>query len=411
MAGKSAVLARLGLLLFVALALAGQARAQRYLPDGPNVPLVTLNEDQRGAAGLPPLNVPPPNGWDQESIWNMRIVGFNDNQGRASSDDGWIENQNGRYILYAADSPGTAYNPLTRQVEPNGTSLIDVTDPAHPIFLHHIPAPSGGGSTHVAVCGSDTLHNTTGSHWYLLRHDGSTDQEVWDVTDPTNPVQIATIIGNLTANHHDWWECDTGIAYVIAQTATDGWHETGSKQHVYIYDLSNPANPKFIRQFGLVGQQPVHLPLPGGATATASGIGAPTAPAAASVPAVPSAAASTGTTCPGRPATTRYVALVGHNTAADTAELVLRPGHYVCGDPSNPDAATFVQTGAPETLPIRDDARITATTPVTSNTTSQSITTGRLIDWVSTHPGVLAVFTYQTNQQGQITKLDEIYNG
>jgi hypothetical protein len=256
MAGKSAVLARLGLLLFVALAMSGQARAQHYLPDGPNVPLVTLNESQSGAAGLPPLKVPAPNGWDQESIWNMKVVGFNDNQGRASSDDGWIEDQNGRYILYVADSPGTAYNPLTGQVEPNGTSLIDVTNPAHPIFLHHIPAPSGGGSTHVAVCGSDTLHNTTGSHWYLLRHDGSTDQEVWDVTDPTNPVQIATIIGNLTANHHDWWECDTGIAYVIAQTATDGWHETGSMQHVYIYDLSNPANPKFIRQFGLVGQQP-----------------------------------------------------------------------------------------------------------------------------------------------------------
>ncbi len=257
MAGKFAVLARgLGLSLFVALAMAGQAWTQNYLPDGPNVPLVTLNEGQSGAAGLPPLHVPPPNGWDQESIWNMRVVGFNDNQGRASSDDGWIENENGRYILYAANSPGKAYNPLTGQMEPNGTSIIDVTNPAHPIFLHHIPAPSGGGSTHVAVCGSDTLHNTTGFHWYLLRHDGSTDQEVWDVTDPTTPVQIATIVGNLTANHHDWWECDTGIAYVIAQTATDGWHETGSKQHVYIYDLSNPANPKFIRQFGLVGQQP-----------------------------------------------------------------------------------------------------------------------------------------------------------
>jgi hypothetical protein len=234
----------------------GVAWAQGYLPDGPNVPVVTLDEDQSGAAGLPPLAVPPPKAWDQESIWNMKVVGFQDNQGRASSDDGWIENQNGRYILYMADSPGSAFNPLTGKTEKNGTSLIDVTDPTHPVFVHHIPAESGGGATHVAVCGGNTLPHAEKNHWYLLRHDGGTNQEVWDVTDPSAPVRISVVIGGLSETHHDWWECDTGIAYTISQTKTDGWHETGSKQHVYIYDLSNPAKPVFIRQFGLVGQQP-----------------------------------------------------------------------------------------------------------------------------------------------------------
>jgi hypothetical protein len=235
---------------------AGCAAAQRYIPDGPDVPVVTLNEDQSGAVGLPPLPVPPPKGWDQESIWNMKVVGFEDNQGRPSSDDGWIENQNGRYILYMADSPGHAFNPLTGKEENNGTSLIDVTDPARPVFIHHIPAPSGGGSTHVAVCGGNTLPHAQKNHWYLLRHDGSTNQEVWDVSDPAKPFRLTILISGLIANHHDWWECDTGIAYTISQTKTDGWHETGSHQHVYIYDLSNPAKPVFIRQFGLVGQQP-----------------------------------------------------------------------------------------------------------------------------------------------------------
>ncbi len=88
--------------------LSAAASAQGYLPDGPNVPVITLNESQEGAAGLPPLPVPAPNGWNQESIWNMKVVGFNDNQGRPSSDDGWIENQNGRYILYMTDSGGSA---------------------------------------------------------------------------------------------------------------------------------------------------------------------------------------------------------------------------------------------------------------------------------------------------------------
>jgi hypothetical protein len=250
--GLSLVVACAGLMF----GLRGGAAAQGYIPDGPNVPVVIVNEDQGGAADLPPLRIPPPNGWDQESIWNMKVVGFQDNQGRPSSDDGWIENQNGRYILYMANSPGAGPNPLTGKVENNGTSLIDVTDPAKPVFLHHIPTVSRGGATHVAVCGGNTLPHAQKNHWYLLRHDGSTNQEVWDVTNPAAPVRLTVVISGLIGTHHDWWECDTGIAYTISQTKTDGWRETGSHQHVYIYDLSNPASPVFIRQFGLVGQQP-----------------------------------------------------------------------------------------------------------------------------------------------------------
>ncbi len=257
----------LGLALFAGLsglvfAASGVASAQGYLPDGPNVPVITLNEGPEGAAGLPPLPVPPPHGWNQQSIWNMKVVGFNDNQGRPSSDDGWIENENGRYILYMTDSGGSAYNPLTHQVEPNGTSLIDVTYPNNPVFLHHIASTTGSAS-HVAVCGSNILNTATPSpglppnKWYMLRHDGSIDQEMWDVTNPSAPVLMEKILTGLNFTHHDWWECDTGIAYLIAGSASDGWK---SGQHVYIYNLSNPANPVFIRQWGLVGQQPTASP-------------------------------------------------------------------------------------------------------------------------------------------------------
>ncbi len=182
----------------------------------------------------------------------MKVVGFNDNQGRPSSDDGWIENQNGRYILYMTDSGGSAYNPQTGNVEPNGTSLIDVTRPDHPVFLHHI-ASTQGSSSHVAVCGGNTLPHGTPGKWYMLRHDGSINQEIWDVTDPTHPFRLQIILSGLNFTHHDWWECDTGIAYTVFQSAADGWH---SNQHVYIWNLSNPASPIFIRQWGLPGQQP-----------------------------------------------------------------------------------------------------------------------------------------------------------
>jgi hypothetical protein len=64
------------------------------------------------------------------------------------------------------------------------------------------------------------------------------------------------VLGNLSNTHKSWWECDTGIAYLVAGSKTDGWQQTPSTQHIYIYDLSNPAKPVFIRQFGLAGQQP-----------------------------------------------------------------------------------------------------------------------------------------------------------
>ncbi len=291
-----------GLLFSVAIGLSSQAWAQYngpstfgrhpgpYLPDGPYVPTITPTLGNEGAAGLPPDIPPPPKGFDQQSIWNMQVVGFSDNQGRASSDDGWIEDQNGRYIAYIANSPGSAYNPLTGQTESNGTSLIDVTNPANPVYLDHIPSifpvtnTAGSGATHVAVCGGNTLAGDLyPNHWFMVRHSGSLNQEIWDVTNPRAPFLISILLGGpsmqttaqgqsvtnvgasltsnqfLTANHHIWWECDTGIAYMIAQSDSDGfpvWNESGSKQHIYIFDLHDPHNPVFIREWGLVGQQP-----------------------------------------------------------------------------------------------------------------------------------------------------------
>lgn len=123
---------------------------------------------------------------DQESIWNMKVVGFNDNQGRPSSDDGWIETQNGRYIVYMTSSGGNMLNPLTGQVDNSGTSLIDATDPRHPVYLANVASRTTGGAAHVAVCGGNTLPGGQKNHWYMLRHDGSTN---WEVEAGTRPIQ------------------------------------------------------------------------------------------------------------------------------------------------------------------------------------------------------------------------------
>ena len=74
--------------------------------------------------------------------------------------------------------------------------------------------------------------------------------EVWDVSDPAKPPKAATVVTGLTSTHKNWWECDTGIAYLISgdlakaeplQVGASGWR-TG--RMTKIYDLSDPAKPR-----------------------------------------------------------------------------------------------------------------------------------------------------------------------
>jgi len=63
---------------------------------------------------------------------------------------------------------------------------------------------------------------------------------------------LTKVISGLTTTHKNWWECDTGIAYLVSYRKDEGWRSRGVK----IYDLSDPAKPRYIRDFGLVGQEP-----------------------------------------------------------------------------------------------------------------------------------------------------------
>ena len=55
----------------------------------------------------------------------------------------------------------------------------------------------------------------------------------------------------LKDTHKSWWECDTGIAYLVS--GVEGWRV---RRMTEVFDLSDPAKPVKIRDFGLVGQQP-----------------------------------------------------------------------------------------------------------------------------------------------------------
>ncbi len=189
---------------------------------------------------------------------NMRLVGYNDLQARSAYQP-TIHKQGNRYIAYVGHHGGTPdvpkpVNKLTGQPEFNGTSILDVTDPANPKYLRHIPGLEGhyedGGAQMVRACDGKDLPKGDPAKVYLLRVFGGRAHEVWDVTDPANP-SILTRINGLKDTHKNWWECDTGIAFLVS--GIEGWRPRRMTQ---VYDLSDPSKPVHIRDFGLPGQQP-----------------------------------------------------------------------------------------------------------------------------------------------------------
>ena len=190
---------------------------------------------------------------------NMRLVGYNDLQGRSAYQP-TIHHQGDRWIAYIGHHGGTdeipdPVNPLTGKAEPNGTSIVDVTDPAHPKYLKHIPGQEGkyegGGAQMVRVCDGKTLPKADPNAVYLLRAVGSEGHEIWNVADPANPALVAHIGEGLKDTHKNFWECDTGIAYLVS-----GAPDWRTRRMTQVYDLSDPAHPVKVRDFGLVGQEP-----------------------------------------------------------------------------------------------------------------------------------------------------------
>ena len=206
---------------------------------------------------IQPATAQPKIGDPPEAL-NMRLVGTNDLQARSAYQP-TIHHQGDRWIAYIGHHGGTdaipnPVNPMTGVAEPNGTSIVDVTDPAHPRYLVHIPGQPGtyesGGAQMVRVCDGKTLPKGDPNAVYMLRTFGSEAHEIWNVADPEHPVLLRRLDG-LKDTHKSWWECDTGIAYLVS-----GAPDWRVRRMTQVYDLSDPANPVKIRDFGLPGQEP-----------------------------------------------------------------------------------------------------------------------------------------------------------
>ena len=204
------------------------------------------------AAGL--ASSTPAAAQDRAEASNMALVGHSDLQARTAYMP-TIKQQGKRWIAYVGHHGDRKVNPQNNQLEHNGTSIIDVTDPKNPRYLVHIPGDVGraeqGGAQMVRVCSGDELPKGVKGRFYMLRTFGNQAHEIWDTTEPEKPQLLTTVVKGLKGTHKSWWECDTGLAFLVSGEPT--WRTTRMTQ---IFDLSDPAKPVLIRNFGLPGQEP-----------------------------------------------------------------------------------------------------------------------------------------------------------
>ena len=188
---------------------------------------------------------------------DMIRVGHSDIQGRAAYQPNVITYPDGRVIAFIGTHGGTHFNPITGQDEINGTMIVDITDPAHPKDLAHIPVQAGQGTAQMArMCLGRDLGVGAPGAVYLMRNYNH-GYQTFDVTDPKHPVYLASTqatVGDMPVTHKLWWECKSGIAYLPGSRTADGYAQ---RQSMVVVDWHDPTQaPTYIRTYALPGGEP-----------------------------------------------------------------------------------------------------------------------------------------------------------
>ncbi|MGW7051050.1 hypothetical protein [Streptomyces sp. NPDC054887] len=88
--------------------------------------------------------------------------------------------------------------------------------------------------------------------------------------------------------------------------------------------------------------------------------------------------------------------------------LVVKHGNWGCGAPDT-DGAPFETVGVKTFIPVADDAKVTAVTPIVESTENKKISLQQLIDWLVAHPDEGLVFRYHLGPGDKIDTLDQVF--
>ena len=190
----------------------------------------------------------------------MRLVGHSDLQARSAYQP-IIHKQGDRYIAYIGHHGGTQsvpkpVNPMTKAggVQRHLGRRRDRSEAAEIPDAHSRARGSGRAgrrSDGARLRRQMPAQGRSATRSTCCARSAGKAHEIWDVTKPESPPLVTRVSFGLKDTHKSWWECDTGIAYLVSGVET--WR---TRRMTEIYDLSDPAKPVKIRDFGLAGQQP-----------------------------------------------------------------------------------------------------------------------------------------------------------
>jgi hypothetical protein len=211
-----------------------------------------------------------------EDAQNVRLVGYNDLQGRTAlvvSTKSDPANGNWAYVGHheSFHDGKPLLNPITGKMEFNGTSILEISDPANPKLVWHIPNETNRNSRGVFVV-YDYQHDGSGRD-YLIRNSEDLTQgetgtdlkyQIFDITDRSTDPSKITLVSEIKGTppnscgpgcggpfkfraHKGWWSQETG--YYYAASGEPGFRNV----IVQIFDLKNPKEPKLVGRAWIPG--------------------------------------------------------------------------------------------------------------------------------------------------------------
>ncbi len=228
------------------------------------------------SVSLPQGQAKPPADRLAESVQNVRLVGYNDLQGRTAlvvttksdaANGNWV--YVGHHESFRDGKP--LVNPITGKMEFNGTSILEVSDPSKPRYVWHIPNDTNRNSRGVSVV-YDYKFDGSGRD-YLIRNSeritqGETGEDlkyqIFDITsrdsDPSKIKLVSEITGTepnscgpgcggkfILRAHKGWWSQETG--YFYAASGEPGFRNI----IIQIFDLKDPKQPKLLGRAWIPG--------------------------------------------------------------------------------------------------------------------------------------------------------------
>ena len=196
-----------------------------------------------------------PAGWQGSST---QAVGYSALDGHPSPFKLSIKRANNRWYLFTAHS-GRA-----------GLSIVDVTDPANPVYTRFIPGPQGTSGPQVTLHGDLliwglsrplTLEQTSGKaeRKRMVEPEAPANKpyeegiQLWDIRDPANPKFLSKWEGHAIGTHRNSYP---GGKYAYLTTSLPGY----SGNILLILDVSDPGRPREAGRWWYPGQKAEETP-------------------------------------------------------------------------------------------------------------------------------------------------------